>query len=233
MLFPVINSDDYVQINDQFRIDVSKSYIAGSTADFDSILVYPEGPSGIFTDVYIEDEDEWFLDWQYSASGIFDVTVVCFDTDANSATGTLAVSGVTPDQDYLYSDDDDLRQYETDIMKWLPVGRASYKYVHRAAQKVIMEYLDRNGYTNSYHEKYVKTDIIDRTETREWSQFIALRMIFDNLSNSNDDIFFRKARYYAGLETKAESRFILRIDTNKDGNADYEGIHISSGSLIV
>jgi hypothetical protein len=62
---------------------------------------------------------------------------------------------------------------------------------------------------------------------------MALRMIFQGLSNAVDDVFDRKAEIYDMLEQSARQRVILRLDTDGDGVADTgEGLSISSGSLF-
>lgn len=115
------------------------------------------------------------------------------------------------DGDYLFSDDSDLMQFEPDIRKWVQDGRNSFINVHRQAQKHILEWLDRQGYTNSDNEKYTKFDFLDVSEVKEWSRFIVLRMIFEGIKNSQDDLFKQKTQIYSDKEMAARDRMVLRI----------------------
>lgn len=134
--------------------------------------------------------------------------------------------------DKLFCSDGDLIAHEPDIMKWCPDGKSSFKNVYRRSQKLIISWLDKNGYVNTFGDKYTKNDIIDIEEVRQWSTFMSLRLIFQGLSNAVDDVFDRKSTVYSQLEEEARQRVILRIDTDKDGIADSnEGVSIYSGSL--
>ena len=134
--------------------------------------------------------------------------------------------------DYLFCNDGDLIAHEPDIMSWVQDGRSSFKNVYRRTQKLIIAWLDEKGYCNVYGDKYTKRDIIDLEEVRQWATFKSLRLIFQGLSNSVEDVFATKAKLYEGYEIAARQRVILRLDTNKDGQVeDTEGLSIYSGSL--
>lgn len=120
--------------------------------------------------------------------------------------------------DFLWCTDQDLIQYEPDIRKWIVAGRNSFLNIHRQAQKSILEWLDRQGYETVYKLKYTKFDVIDISEVREWSRFMALRMIFEGIKNSQDDLYAQKRATYESRELDARKRMILRIDT--DGTGD-------------
>jgi len=135
--------------------------------------------------------------------------------------------------DRLFCSDGDLIAHEPDIMSWTQDGRSSFKNVYRRAQKLIIAWLDEKGYCNVYGDKYTKNDILDIEEVRQWATFMSLRLIFQGLSKSLDDIFDRKSKLYEGSEIAARNRVILRIDTNKDGQVeDTEGLSVYSGSLF-
>jgi hypothetical protein len=134
--------------------------------------------------------------------------------------------------DRLFCDDGFLVSHESDIMKWVPPRRVSYLDVHRRAQELILAWLDRQGYVNVYQEKFTKHDIVDLDEVRQWAGFMALRLIFEAISNAKDDIFAEKKRKYEALEIEARQRAILRIDTDKDGQTEnLEGMSISTMDL--
>lgn len=137
------------------------------------------------------------------------------------------------DGDRLFCEDGDLMAHEPDIMKWVTEGRASFKNVYRRSQKLIISWLDKEGYVDVYQKKYDKHDIIDLEEVKQWSTFMSLRLIFQGLSNAVDDVFDRKSREYLSQENSARQRAVLRLDVDGDGEADVgESLSISSGSLF-
>ena len=113
--------------------------------------------------------------------------------------------------DYLFSNDPDLMQFEPDIRKWISDGRNSFLNIHRQAQKHILEWLDREGYTNTSGDIYTKYDFLNISEVFEWSRFVALRMIFEGIKSSKDDVFEQKKKDYSDREVAARDRAILRI----------------------
>lgn len=135
--------------------------------------------------------------------------------------------------DYLFCDDQDLVAHEPDILRWVQDGRSSFKDVYRRCQRMIIAWLDEKGYVNQFGDKYTKRDIIDVEEVKQWATYMALRLIFQGISNASDDVFSVKSKNYYLLEEGARQRAILRLDTNKDGIADAtEGLSIYSGSLF-
>lgn len=135
--------------------------------------------------------------------------------------------------DRLFCSDQDLTAHEPELMKWCVDGRSSFKDVIRRSQDLIIAWLDEKGYVNSYQEKFTKFDIVDLEEVRQMSIFMTLRLIMQGLSNQTDDVFSKKAKEYAIMETAARQRVILRLDTNKDGIVDAtEGVSIYSGNIF-
>ncbi len=135
--------------------------------------------------------------------------------------------------DCLFSSDQDLTTWEPDIIKWVQKGRTSFLNAHREAQDQILYYLDKNGYTNIYQEKYDKFDIVDHSEVNEWSAFLALSIIMWGISNKSDDVFLKKHFEYKSKSSEARDRAVLRLDLNEDGVADTnEHVDISSGTLV-
>lgn len=163
--------------------------------------------------------------------GVRNITVaVSNGTESDSKSFQIKV--YSKEGDYLFCEDGHLKAHEPDIMKWLPEGRSSYKDVIRRAQGLIVAWLDEKGYVNVYGNKYTKRDIIDVEEVKQWSIFMTLRLIFQGISNSVDDVFDLKAKNYAMNEEAARQRVVLRLDSDEDGVADEgETLGISSGSL--
>lgn len=145
---------------------------------------------------------------------------------------TFSIQVLSVEGDALLSVDADLKSHRSDIIDWLPDGRNTYKHVHRRAQNVILEFLDRNGNIDINGDKLTLDAFVNIDEFKEWSVFTALRVIHDELSNDPDDDFFTKAREFEHSEEVKRNRAILRIDIDKDGKADVgEGVGILGGSV--
>jgi len=135
--------------------------------------------------------------------------------------------------DALFSDDADLIAHKYDILDWLPEGRNTYKHMHRRAQQLILEYLNRAGYVDLDGDPLELKAFTQPDEVKDWSIYLTLRLIFDDLSNDPDDDFFAKARDYEHLEEVHRNRAILRLDTDNDGKADIgEGVLVLGGEVL-
>jgi hypothetical protein len=135
--------------------------------------------------------------------------------------------------DRLFSTDSMLSIHEHDIMKWLPDGLNSYKAYHRRSQDLIMEYIYKQGFTNIYRDPLTKFDLRQTRQVRDWSTFMTLAIIFNDISNQTDDVFRQKAGIYEKKSLKARSRF-LKIDMDRDGDLeDDEYIRMHMGNLFV
>jgi hypothetical protein len=161
-----------------------------------------------------------------------EITVTASD-GSSPATVTKTIQVISSYSDRLWSTDAMLKDHEPDILKWVQEGRNTYKNIHRLAQTDILAWLDRNGYVDIYGAKFTKHSFVSVSEVAEWSKFVALRLIFDGMSNQVDDVFFRKARAYEGLEMKARERAVIRIDINNDGEIDLHEQVSSIGSVVV
>lgn len=134
--------------------------------------------------------------------------------------------------DAIFASDKDLIAHRDDIMDFVPAGRNSFKHVHRRAQELILAYLDEAGYVDIYGDPLTVAAIVDAEEVKQWATFMALKLIHDDLSNSNEDNFYMKARDFESKEKLHRSRAILRIDVNNDGRADLgEGLSMTGSSV--
>jgi len=155
-------------------------------------------------------------------------------TPTESVTKDYFVEVYSPEGDALFSTDADLISEEPDIMKWLPKGRSSFMYLHRKAQKLILDWVDRKGYRDGSGDKITKFAFVDKSDVNTWSMYIALRLFFKGAQNSSDDVFKEKANEYEKHEITARDRFILTLDLNQDGKADAKiGPSFSSGRMLL
>jgi hypothetical protein len=229
MIFPILEFEPIVQVDDKTRLDATKSFV---TPDEQSIAVVQIRPSS--ADGFITVSNDKFLDWSYSASGLHEITLKVVTAAGASASAQIIrnVSVYSAEQDKLFSNDQDLRLHEPDILRWVVDGRASFKEVHRRAQVTILKWLDKEGYVDVYNKPFTKAAIIDIEEVKQWSTFITLRLIFEGISNAIDDVFADKAKRYKGMEVEWRKRAILRLDIDGDGKAeDGEGVDPAYGFI--
>lgn len=217
MIFPHLELEATVQVGDRTRLSAVKSFVTQDEAAISMIEISPYGAASGYIDV----TEDMYLDWQYSASGT--INVACRVTASGaSADFTSSLSVVTAASDYLYSNDNDLRVHEPDILKWVEQGRNSFINMHRAAQKNMIDWLRKEGYVDTMRNPYTKTAIVHSEEVNQWSTFLTLRLIFEGLSNAIDDIFAEKAKRYKGKEVEWRNMALLRLDVDGDGEADNE-----------
>ncbi len=133
-------------------------------------------------------------------------------------TATKTIEVVTPAQDLLFSNDDDLRTREHDIVRWVPDGFSSWNHVHRQAQKNILDWLDEIRLFKNDMTRWTAADLVEREQFRRISTYTTLRMIFSSLSNQVGDVFDLKSKHYGSLEKDAKNRNYVSLDLNGDGS---------------
>lgn len=149
-----------------------------------------------------------------------------------TATKSCYIDVVSKIADRLFSTDDDLRKHESDILQYLPEGRATFLDIHRRAQTLILNWMDRNGFIDDLGYKFTLARCLSIEEFKEWSTHLVLKLIFEGLVVSADDIFSKKADRYEDRETFWQGRSILRIDMNQDGRIDVSET-LDTGSCVV
>jgi len=216
MIFPVLELEKTVQVDDKTRLDAVKSYITPDEAAITLIEIEPEASNGFIDVTSIK-----YLDWQYSTDGDKVVTVRV-TTDGAPVTTSKTIPVVTAVDDYLYSGDEDLTAYESNIMDFVRPGRNSYLDIHRASQDRILRWLDEHRIWDVSGNRLAKEAIVDIEEVEAWSKFMTLKYIFESISNAVDDVFHDKAMRYKQLEEAARNKSALRLDRDGDGNSDDE-----------
>lgn len=225
-IFPDLSCEEIVQTNDRTRLSAINSFVTpDETSGITSIKIKPQSNVD-----YIDVTDNMYLDWQYTFAGSQTVKVLVESGAASaSADFSKTIQVVTPSSDRLFSTDQDIKLHEPDILKWKEDGRNSFLNIHRRAKKLILEYLRREGFVDVYGNPYTDAAIIDIDEVKQWSTFITLRLIFEGISNSTEDVFHIKAKRYFEMEQKWRSIALLRLDIDGDGEVvEGEGIDMRS-----
>ena len=217
---------DKLQVDEKFRIDVGKTFMHPGGDSISSITIQPEGSGETFTVT-----NDKYLDYAYSTDGSKTITVTLNHTGGGGAvTKTATVEVVTAANEKLFSNDSDLIAHECEILNYLPVYKADYRYAHRLAQETILNNLNERGIRDSSDNRLTAAAIVDIEEVRQWSKFKTLSYIYESLANAIDDIFADKANRYRNMASNAEGKCLIRLDTNGDNTFDTEA-SITSGDL--
>jgi hypothetical protein len=214
MIFPNLEIEDVLQVNDKTRLNGTKSFISKDNVAVTLVRIKPEA-SGSFIDVTGAapiNSNNWFLDWQYATAGAKVVEIEITAGSVVTLTGTITVVSVV--DDYLFSSDKDLVGYENAIMKWTPVGRNSWLNIHRKAQTLILDWLDSIRVWKQDGTRIAKADFLVTNDVRQLSAYWALQLIFEDLSNKPDDVFKFKADTYSELVLQAKNRGRIQADFN-------------------
>lgn len=214
-IFPFIETDSIIQVNDKFRIDSKKTFISKDEADITLVEVEPEAGSG-FIDITGTSYKDWYFDWEYASNGE-KVISVRVTTDGVPTTKTLTVLVLSEAEDNLFSTDQELKSHESDILKYVPEGKNTFKYMHREAQKQMLEDLYRMGITDINNIKLTKEAIIDIEEVKEWSRFLTLQLIFADLQTTPNDYHQTKSEDFKKWALESRHKSILKLDFNGDG----------------
>lgn len=229
-IFAHLDLEPVVQINDKTRLNASNSFVTPDVSSgITAIKIKPQNNAD-----YINVTETGYLDWQYSFAGSQTVRVLVEAGAASaSADYSQSIQVVTPITDKLFSTDQDIKLHEPDILKWTEDGRKSFLNIHRRAKKLILEYLRREGYVDVYGNPFTDSAIVDIEEVRQWATFTTLRIIFEGISNSTEDVFNEKAKRYFELEQKWRSIALLRLDIDGDGQSEEdEGIDLRSCLVV-
>jgi hypothetical protein len=214
MIFPILEFETIVQSNDKTRFDASKSF-SNSGQTFDTVTLSIDGAPAISIATTL------ILDHVYVDADAGSIPLVLTITSGvDTYTKTFSQTVLTAVQDNLFSNDNDIKSIEDDIMDYVKQGRSSHLDKHREAQKAILEDLDDSKIWKNDGTRYESTEIVVTQDFKEWSKYKTLELIFRSNSNQVDDIHSQKASYYKGMTVKSKNRAALRLDSNGDGEFD-------------
>lgn len=221
MIFPMLEFEPILQVEDMTRLDASKTFATPDEAAITLIEIQPSS-----SDDFYDVTTNKYLDWLYLLDGDQIVTVRV-TTNAAPVTKSFTIKTILEVDDKLFSTDLMLQEKEPEIMNYLRDGRSSYKDKHRAAQKLIMSYLnDIKGFTDSNGDRLTVAAVVDIEEVKEWSRYMVLRMIFQGLSNAVDDVFDKKSKTYEKYESLYQNKPIYQFDI--DGDLVKDQVRLSS-----
>jgi len=220
MIFPRLELEKVVQINDKTRLDGTKSFVSKGDNPVTLVRIKPEA-AGSFVAVTGTSPKDWFLDWQYATVGVKTATIeITTDTTPTSSPVTVTrdftLEILTVALDNLFSGDSDLIEYESDIVKFVRDGRSSWLDYHRKAQELIVSFFDERGNVGSNQIKLSKVNFTDVEEVREWATVLTLRLIYEHLATQGGEAFKLKAAVYKTEELERRNRAVVRLDLDGD-----------------
>lgn len=133
---------------------------------------------------------------------------------------TIEINGIN----LVLSNDKDL-SFVPNLRDHLSPTSSSFIAFHEEARNMIVQYLRNSGKSITGYESILlkqvdQFDLLDIEEFKQASKYLALHLIFDDLSKSNDDQYFTKAeRFWSNYEASLNDR-LLSIDTNNNGIKD-------------
>ncbi len=217
MIFPVLSVEAVVQVGDKTRLNAAASFLSGAD------------PADVITLIEIQPEDggDWYdvtsamyLDWAYATAGAKVPMVRVTSTSEAPTSKAGAITALTAAADLLFSNDANLMAHQSDILKYLPEGKATFLYEHRRVQTLMLDWLAKEGYLDATGFRLTKAAITVNEDVESWATYLCLALVFEDASNVVDDIFASKSKGYYGKAVNARDRAILSLDLNGDGVTD-------------
>jgi len=229
MIFINCIKESLVQVSDKTRFDLSTSFVSGD--GITDITVNPDGYGPI--SVFNADQSKWYLDWAFDSDGTKTIEVEATD-GVTTVSQSFSIDVVNESDDNLYSNDSQIFAIESELKRYIPEGRNSFKNVHREAQSRILNFLDRKRIWNQDGTPLTKTQINFYDEVSKWSLYETLFIIYTDLFISVGDKFAEKVNQYKELRNYERDRASLRIDKDNSGtiNVDSEIQELKSFRLI-
>lgn len=234
MIFPVVDCEREVQTGDKTRLLGVKSFVSRDEGPITKVEICPDY-TALTTDwfnVSGRTESDWYLDWVYKGATRTVVAGVRVTVGTVSQTALKSILILDPETDALFSTDDDLLALEPSLNRY-PPGRSSFINVAREAKAKILEALSDKGIRNADGSPLTAAVLKDVSEVRTWSRDLTLQLIFQGGSNSADDVFFAKAKYYqAQVEQRAARAFLSLTIPVQSGDQPYRSGQVQTMSLI-
>ena len=142
--------------------------------------------------------------------------------DATFSAGTT-IQGLN----IVFADDQDLKTRVPAITssKFLPSGETTQILAHVAARDEIIQQLRNHGkfmqsVANAEFKDVDAFSLLEIEQIREAAKFKALQIIFEDLTDSPEDIYMERAKMYKSEFDRAMNLFFLSLDSDDDGFLD-------------
>jgi hypothetical protein len=140
----------------------------------------------------------------------------------------------------VYSDDQDLKDEVPEIMNWAASTETTYILRHQSARDDIVQSIRNKGQFKQSNSTGLPLqiepfDLLDIEEVRQWSKYLALSKIFENLSKDKDDIYMARSKMYSDRARDAGKLYYASLDLDDDGVTDLEerlGTNFGTSTLV-
>ena len=122
----------------------------------------------------------------------------------------------------VFSNDDELKEEVSQILKYLPSGKTSFIQYHQSVVKDIVRQVNNRGnkkFTshNQGYESIDKFDFLDPEEIADAAKWFALEKIYFQISDNTEDKYYQRYLDYKGFASNAFDLYYLTLDRNDDG----------------
>jgi hypothetical protein len=212
-----LKCEEVVQINDQTRFDLTKTFITSDEGTLTSIKIKPDSVN--FPSLQFTITTNKYLDYAYDEDGEKEIEIEVI-TSETTKTITKTISALSVEDDKLFSSDYDLVKHENGIFRYLREGRSSFLDKHREAQAEILRQLDRERITKTDGTRLTKSEIADVEDVKDWSKYLVLYYILNAQKSEVGDVFDDKSKDYLQRSIQSRASALLRLDLNQDGAAE-------------
>lgn len=140
----------------------------------------------------------------------------------------------------VYSDDNELTAEVPGLLNQLASGENSFILRHQASRDDIVQHIRNKGkfkerYSDGNTYQIDAWDFLDIEEIKNWSKYLTLSKIFENLSTREDDVYWIKSKRFLDKANEASNLYYATLDLDDDGNLDIEerlGTFLKSSTLV-
>lgn len=191
----VLNSESIVRVGDKIRLDASPTTYVPVTPSVTiaSVKIRPEATAPVFNVTGSPvNKKGWFVDYFYSTHGAKTVTVEVALSDSSVYSKSFTVNVLNASNDKLLVDDDDLRSFDFEIMRFIPDGYSSWRHVHRRATAETLYFINALRLKRYDGQALGFDEVKDSRLARQFATMTSLSLIYQQLSNKPDDKFYQR-----------------------------------------
>lgn len=232
----------YVAAEDSLYVGFYKPincfYVDLATSNDNNTSLTLEYFNGSFSapDGLIDDTDglsrSGFISWdrnQKDASGNFDeikttinsIEKFWYKLDLGGDSSAMVINAIN----VIFSTDEDLKREVFEISSYYPSGETSHILTQVACRDEIIQTLNLQGKAkednkSGWKEDISAFDLLDISEVRLASTYLALAKIMLSVSDQVDDLFMQKSEIYRSKYNDIINKMTIRIDSDDDGLYD-------------
>lgn len=223
--------EDYMYIG--FYKPINCLYIDFIKANNQALTLTTEYYNGTeFTDLHLLHDDtnfmqrSGFLSWarnqeNETATTVNGVELFWYRFNLIGAVHQFDVNGIN----IVFADDNDLKREFWEINQFLPDGKQSFISIHEACRDEIIQTLNQKASnvtdaTTGWEKDISAFDLLEVSQVKLASTYLALSKIMMNVSDRVDDIYMDKSSIYRSKYNDIINNMTINIDHDDDGLYD-------------